>query len=597
MVHRDLKPANVMIGSFGEVQVVDWGFAKVLARGGVADEKAAKSRRDSAQSIIETMRSDATSRTHSIMGSMLGTPGYMPPEQATGDVDRMDQRSDVFGLGAILCEILTGRPPYIEDEGDLVKQTARGDTSKAIARIEASGANEAVIALCRQCLSPARRARPASAKEVADEIGAYLSSVEDRARAAEIHAAETKVRARSTLVLSALAILVLALGGGGYYWVETEAAARRVDAEGLVAVAMQKASARLGEASASGFEDLGPWTKVLDAADEAQRLAASKFVSGELQASVAEFVQSAQADHAKATAVAAQNQRDQVMRQALLAVRIPTDDKVRSPAFLKTEPLRIHRTYSAAFRTYLGERKLQDLSVEDAAASLKGSALSVELAAALDHWLLTRLAANVEGDFNIKLRQLVRRLDPDDLWRNRLRDLLPEATKRKADLLQLAQTADFAELPALSLVLLGDGLWEAGARSDSIAIYRRAQLLHPADFGLCFRLALLQEKEKEHAAAIANYRIAVALRPDMLESWHRLGVVLDDAGRKSDALGLFEELVRREPANAHWLEHLGHGLANRGKLDEAIAVFRRQLEIDIVMKLAGNACTFVFLSR
>ena len=178
VVHRDLKPANVMIGSFGEVQVVDWGFAKVLARGGVADEKAAKSRRDSAQSIIETVRSDATSRTQSIMGSMLGTPGYMPPEQATGDVDRMDQRSDVFGLGAILCEILTGRPPYIEDDGDLVQQAARGDTSKAIARIEASGANESVIALCRQCLSPARRARPASAKEVADEIGAYLSSVE-----------------------------------------------------------------------------------------------------------------------------------------------------------------------------------------------------------------------------------------------------------------------------------------------------------------------------------------------------------------------------------------------------------------------------------
>ena len=120
---------------------------------------------------------------------------------------------------------------------------------------------------------------------MADEIGAYLSSVEDRARAAEIHAAEAKVRARSILVLSAVAILVLALGGGGYYWLETEA-------EGLVAVAMQKASARLGEASASGFEDLASWTKARDAADEAQRLAASEFVRGELQASVAEVVES-----------------------------------------------------------------------------------------------------------------------------------------------------------------------------------------------------------------------------------------------------------------------------------------------------------------
>jgi serine/threonine-protein kinase len=74
----------------------------------------------------------------------------------------MDQRSDVFGLGTILCEILIGEPPYREQDGMLL-QAARADLQGACRRIDASGADEAMVALCKQCLSPAR--------EVADEIG------------------------------------------------------------------------------------------------------------------------------------------------------------------------------------------------------------------------------------------------------------------------------------------------------------------------------------------------------------------------------------------------------------------------------------------
>ena len=194
VIHRDLKPSNIMIGAFGEVQVVDWGFAKVLPRGGVADEKRS-GRRKPEVSVIETTRSKEGS-SQSQMGSVFGTPAYMPPEQACGDVEHLDERSDVFGLGAILCEILTGTPPYLEADGDdLVQQAARGDTSKACARIDGSGASEAMIALCKQCLAPARRARPSSAKEVADQVSQHLSSVEDRAQRAQIEAAEARIKA------------------------------------------------------------------------------------------------------------------------------------------------------------------------------------------------------------------------------------------------------------------------------------------------------------------------------------------------------------------------------------------------------------------
>src|SRR5262249_38730346 len=113
VIHRDLKPANVMVGSFGEVLVMDWGLAKVLRRGGVEDELAGH-RRQEAASEVRTARSGGTAEAGSgtQAGSVLGTPGYMAPEQARSELELVDERADVFGLGAILCEVLTGQPPF-----------------------------------------------------------------------------------------------------------------------------------------------------------------------------------------------------------------------------------------------------------------------------------------------------------------------------------------------------------------------------------------------------------------------------------------------------------------------------------------------------
>jgi len=161
VLHRDLKPANIMVGAFGEVQVVDWGLAKVLHRGGVADERRAK---QTLHTVIETVRSGpGSSGSDSLVGSVMGTPAYMAPEQAQGEIEKLDERADVFSLGAILCEILTGRPPYEElpDEGVLL-QAARAKLDPARTRIEACEADPALKRLCLECLSPARAARPAN---------------------------------------------------------------------------------------------------------------------------------------------------------------------------------------------------------------------------------------------------------------------------------------------------------------------------------------------------------------------------------------------------------------------------------------------------
>tara|TARA_R110002072_G_scaffold167853_2_gene321406 strand:- start:5907 stop:8996 length:3090 start_codon:yes stop_codon:yes gene_type:complete len=196
VVHRDLKPANIMIGSFGEVQVVDWGMGKVMQTGGVADEKLA-AERQAELSVIETVRS-AGHGTQSIMGSVMGTPAYMPPEQARGDVEHMDERSDVFALGAILCEILTGKPPYVaEDAGELIAMAAMAKLDDAHARLEASDSEPDMVDLATRCLMPAPAARPKSAEVVAKAVHQHLAAVESRVHEARVEAAEAKVRAAS----------------------------------------------------------------------------------------------------------------------------------------------------------------------------------------------------------------------------------------------------------------------------------------------------------------------------------------------------------------------------------------------------------------
>ena len=164
VLHRDLKPANVMLGDYGETLVVDWG----LARSGNRDDGPVP--RVGPALKLSSMSGSAPTR----MGSVFGTPAYMPPEQAAGDLDRIGPCSDVYSLGATLYELLTGQPPFLEHElGDLLSKIQAGEFPRSIAI--KSDVPRALDAICSKAMSANVEDRYASPMALANDVQHWLA--------------------------------------------------------------------------------------------------------------------------------------------------------------------------------------------------------------------------------------------------------------------------------------------------------------------------------------------------------------------------------------------------------------------------------------
>jgi PAS domain S-box-containing protein len=178
VVHRDLKPDNIMIGPFGEVFVMDWGIAKMLDG---PDVEAPEGNEESAEAQMpQVVGAELTN-----VGSVLGTPAFIPPEQARGETNKIDKRSDVYSLGATLCAILTGKGPYRGTKsGQMLLQAQKGVTEKALRRLNARVVDPELADIAKNCLEPEADDRPRDAHEVARRITRYLESkTEEFARA------------------------------------------------------------------------------------------------------------------------------------------------------------------------------------------------------------------------------------------------------------------------------------------------------------------------------------------------------------------------------------------------------------------------------
>ena len=193
VIHRDLKPANIMLGDFGEVLVVDWGLARLL---GEEDRPSQLRRASSAAARPGRIAKQEETANLTLEGDILGTPAYMPPEQAMGWLTAIDERSDVYALGATLYEVLTGRPPF---EGgtavDVVSKVVNGKLDPP-SKFNASPPD--LEAICLKAMAYQSMDRHPSARALQIDLDAWLEGSTERDRRERL-AAERMAEGKAAL--------------------------------------------------------------------------------------------------------------------------------------------------------------------------------------------------------------------------------------------------------------------------------------------------------------------------------------------------------------------------------------------------------------
>ncbi len=271
VIHRDLKPDNVVLGGFGEVIVLDWGLAKKVDR---PDEE---------KDLPSVAISDEAEAEATREGQRFGTPAYMAPEQAEGHIDLIDGRTDIYGLGTILFEILAGRPPHQgKTINELISRIATGATPRA--RSAEPSVPAALDAICGKAMAKLPAERYAQATELAEDVQRWLAGepVSAWREPWTVRARRWMARHRA-LVAAAAAALAVALVAAALGWNQAQVQAARDKTRGS-SLAQAIMAAEIGKVPTlvEQLEGYRPWADPLlvahlkaDPGDSPERLRAA----------------------------------------------------------------------------------------------------------------------------------------------------------------------------------------------------------------------------------------------------------------------------------------------------------------------------------
>lgn len=517
-VHRDLKPANILCTSDGTLKITDFGLARQLE--------------DNERTLL------------TLEGTPVGTPSYMSPEQALGRT-ALGTAVDTYALGAILYEMLTGRPPFRSESSLETQRQVISDDPVPPTRLNPRTPRD-LQTIILKCLEKVPEHRYATALALAEDLDRFLKGEPITAR--PVSPPERIVRwSRRKPAAAALAgaivvvgLLALALLVGSLHASQERAA---------IASALQSDLREIAE-----LQNARDWDKVTVVLARAE----GRMAEGALPALRPDI--------------------DRVASDLKLARKLEYIRKNRAP-LLGGIPDRAAggRAYEAAFRDW-------NLDVNepanDVAKQIKNSPLRTTLVEALDDWAVCA----IEPRRRAWCLEVGQQVDPGpDGWCGRLRDT--NAWQNHAALAEIAAAAPLELLPVPLLVAVAEQLQDLGG--DAVEFLKRVDRELPGDFGVNFRMGFALMCKQNPDEAVGYYRAALAIRPEPVV-YNNLAYALRASGKVDEAIACYERAIQLNPKYAPAHSNLGIALKAQGKAEPAIDCFRRALELDADFAPAHN---------
>ncbi|MDG3008402.1 serine/threonine-protein kinase [Paludisphaera mucosa] len=502
IVHRDLKPANLLMATDGSPKVTDFGLAW---------------RHQAGVGLTWT-------------GARMGTPSYMAPEQAAGLTSAIGNHTDVYSLGSILYEMITGRPPFRAETAIETERQVVANDPVPPSRLNSRVPRD-LETICLKCLSKEPQKRYATAAALAEDLKRFQRGDAIAARPEGWIARLARRIRRRPLAFGAVALAVVltftVVGGAAWLTSERSAAARAAEAD-LQEMAESLRKSDWPQANAD-LERAKGRVGVGGSADLRLRID--------------------------------QGGRDLDLAARLDAMRLARVDKTGSSLpFVRADEQEDEAYERQFFEAGFG--RVRD-DVEGVAKCIRRSHIRAALVAALDDWAVCTRGADRRG----WILKVARMADPDPTgWGVRIRD--PEAWGSRAALINLTESVPVGDRAVSSLVAIAHYLEASGG--DPIPFLTRVQQAHPSDLWANYTLANKLRERHEYGDSIRYYQAALTMRPRTASICNNLALSLMFSGRFDEATQYLERALAIEPAYNTAFGNLGILWFNQGQYEKSL---------------------------